>query len=150
MDGLKKYGGWIGLILVALMASSIGKIVGKSATQSYYESKSEGQVEKAQELAAIELRKQLPLKVDEYTTLQNALSSGTYLIYHYILSLDASEIDIASFTNGMTSKLRGNVCGSDGMSKVIKAGGSYIYQYVSRDGISVAEIKFDKQACGFQ
>jgi hypothetical protein len=150
MDMLKKYGGWIGIIFVALIASSIGKIAGKSATQSYYNSKSEGQIEKAQEFAAAEFRKQLPVKVDEYTTLQNVFSAGATLIYHYILSANSSDIEKQSFTSEMTGKLNGNVCGNNEMSKVIKAGGSYVYQYVSQDGVSVAEIKFDKQSCGFQ
>lgn len=148
MDNLKKYGGWVVLIFVMLFASSIGKIVGRSTTQNYFDSKRDGQIEKAQEFAAAELRKQLPMKVDEYTTLQNALSSGKTLVYHYVIAADAIDVDNQSFRTEVNEILNKNVCGSEGMLKVIRAGGSYVYQYVSQDGASIAQFRFDKETCG--
>ncbi len=150
MELLKKYGGYAALILAALFASGIGKIVGRSTAENYYESKDKAEIEKAQEKVAASIRRQLPMKVDEATTLQNVVSVGTNLTYHYIISQNLSDIDIENFKDNMNTHLKHNICDNEVMSKSIKAGAIYLYQYVSQDGLSIAGMKLDKKACGFE
>jgi hypothetical protein len=85
MDELKKTILYVGGGILAsglwALSGGIGRYLGKSAIESYVQGRQEGSVEKAVELAVAELRKQLPMQLDEATTLQNVASAGKTFYY---------------------------------------------------------------------
>ena len=146
---LKISGAVFGVMLI-LVASGVGELAGRSAVQKFSDDVNLGAIEKAQEIAAAELRKQLPIELDEMTTLQAALSAGPALIYIYRVHQDIGEIDVKSFSSKMQQKLFKNVCGEGILRKNMSIGAKYIYQYSSEDGIQFAHFDFDKRVCGIQ
>jgi hypothetical protein len=136
-------------ILLWSMAGVIGKYVGKTVVQEYQQGKNAGLVNEAQAVAAKQIRKQLPMKIDEITTLQSVASMNSLLIYNYSIDLKKSEIDSTVFLPRMKKNLKSNVCGQKAMAKVIKYGGRYMYSYVGVDGILIGDFKIGKKECGF-
>lgn len=145
-----KIGGAVFGVVLILVASGIGKLAGRSAVQKISDDVNQGALEKAQEIAAADLRKQLPIELDEMTTLQTALSAGSSLIYIYRIHQDIGEIDVRSVSSEMHQKLFKNVCGEKILRKNMSIGAKYIYRYFSRDGIQFAIFDFDKNICGVQ
>jgi hypothetical protein len=145
-----KIGGAVFGVILILVASGIGKLAGRSAVQKISDDVNQGALEKAQEIAAADLRKQLPIELDEMTTLQTALSAGSSLIYIYRIHQDIGEIDVRSVSSEMQQKLFKNVCGEKILRKNMSIGAKYIYRYFSRDGIQFAIFDFDKNICGIQ
>jgi hypothetical protein len=138
----------IGGILIWGFAGGIGKMVGRTAVEKYQQGKIEGTIEKAQELAAKHLRKQLPLKVDEITTMQNVVSVGKNLTYFYTMDRKKSDPSLSQFIRKMTPNIIKNVCGQKDMALSIKYGGSFTYSYMGSDGLSIGSIKISKKECG--
>ena len=147
MAKVAKYFLYAGLGLAALivwvLSGAIGQFVGKSAVDSYQEGKRQGVIEKALELAAKEAVKQLPIQVNENTTLWTVVSSGKTLIYHHRLSLNKSEVDFEK----MRENIRNNVCQQKDMKYVLDQGGNYAYSYMSSDGLLVGEITITLSDC---
>ena len=130
------------------MAGGIGKYVGKTAVKEYQQGKASAVIEEAMAAAAKQMRPQLPMKVDEITTLQSVMSSGRLLIYNYTIELKKAEIDHAAFMSQMKNNLRTNVCEQKSMAEAIKYGGEYMYSYIGADGIRIGEFKIGKRECG--
>ena len=151
MAKVAKYFLYAGLGLAAFMvwalSGEIGRFVGKSAVESYQEGKQQGVIEKAVEMAAVELRKQLPIQIDEITTLQTVISVGKTLIYQYRLSRKKSDIDIDYFIENKRENLSSNVCQQNGMKSILDKGGKFTYSYLSSDGLYIGEIKVTLSDC---
>ncbi len=138
--------GCVGLVLWAL-SGQIGRFVGKSAIENYQQGKMQGAVEKAQEMAAEQIRKQLPIQVDEGTTLYNVMVSGKTLIYQYRMKRYKNRIDLDSFHSEMVAMLKHNVCNEKGMRWGIDNGGSFVYYYIGLDGLLIDEITINSSSC---
>jgi len=147
---------WIGYIALGIggvvlwgMASGIGKYVGKTAVQEYQQGKVAGAIEEGLANAAEQLRKQLPMKVDDITTWQSVISVGSLMSYNYTIDLRESEIDHTTFISKMGNNLKINVCGQKEMAETIRYGGRYMYTYMGVDGILIGSIEIGKKECGF-
>lgn len=151
MAKVMKYLLYAGLGLAALIAwalsGQIGQFVGKSAVESYQEGKQQGVIEKAVEMAAVEIRKQLPIQIDEITTLQTVMSAGKTLIYTYRLSRKKSDMDIDYFIANKRENLKSNVCQQKGMKSILDKGGNFTYSYLSSDGLYIGEITITLSDC---
>jgi len=142
--------GWLiglGSLLIIVLAKSIGWYVGHSTVQNYQHGEMEGALTEAQSRAATELRKQLPQKIDEVTTLNSIFSTGTTLQYGYSISYNLSELNVEQFKQTMTKALQHNVCGIDSMVKTMKIGGKYSYLYMDKEGQLITKIDIDSSSC---
>jgi 3-phosphoglycerate kinase len=137
----------IGGLLLFAFAGQIGRYVGKSGVQSYEAGKMQGLVEKGQELAAVELRKQLPLQVDKLTTLQTVVSAGKMLIYRYEIATKKTEVDIGGFVSEMTEILKNNTCQQKQMRASMNMNAKYKYMYFDTDGLLLADITISSADC---
>jgi hypothetical protein len=140
-----RYGGYaVLLVLSFILAQGIGGIVTATSTSAAQEIEI---VKEAQRQAAKEWQQQLPIKVDDATTLQNVLSAGATLIYHYRLDFSKSDIDVNDFHNKMSQNLKANVCQNKNMKYIIDYGGSYNYVYLGKDGIVIDDILMNSKSC---
>ena len=98
-------------------------------------------------MAAAEVRKQLPIQIDEITTLQTVFSAGKTGIYQYRLSLIRGDIDVDYFIAKMRENLRNNVCQQKQMKYILDEGGDYKYVYMSSDGLLIGEITITPSDC---
>ena len=118
MTKFAKYLLYAGMGLAALVVFAlsgqigkfVGRTVGETTVENYQEGKQEAFLEKGQAMAAEEIRKQLPMRIDEITTLQSVLSAGKALIYNYRMSLKKSDLDTNKFIAEMKKTLVHNVC----------------------------------------
>jgi hypothetical protein len=116
-------------ILAWAISGEIGRFVGRSAIDGYSQGQSRGVVEMTQEAAAKELRGQLPMRIDDLTTLERVLSAGTALIYQYRVDFTEREVDDAWHMK-MRNMLAANVCRQSDMRFALQNGASYQYTYV--------------------
>jgi hypothetical protein len=137
----------IGGLILWSISGQIGKFVGKSAVERYQSGQTEGAVEQAIEQAAIEIRKQLPMKVDKITTLQNVISAGNTLQYHYIMDVDVKTLDKNVFKINMRKSLLHNICNQKDMVFTMNLGGNYLYLYKDKNGLYIDDFKFRKNSC---
>ncbi len=139
-----------GLTTAIIAVAGIGgAYAGSKLVSSYMQDRNLVALEEGQALAAKQLRSQLPMKVDEATTLQSVISMGPALAYHYVIDANKADLDIESFKELMQVQLKANTCEHEGMAETIKYGGEYIYMYMSADNLRLGEFKFGKKECGF-
>lgn len=100
----------------------------------------------AQSHAAKVFRKQLPMKIDEVTTLLTVASAGRTGVYSYRMDLFENELPL-DWRQKQTSLMRHNVCSQPIMSKLMKQGASYAYQYVDKSGKFLVYIKIENSDC---
>jgi hypothetical protein len=131
----------IGVIAFAF-SGEIGKIVGRLAVERYLEGQTQGAIEKAQEEAAKQIRAQLPMRVDDVTTLERV----AMLLYQYNVSLTESDLD-ASWHLNQKNMLITNVCKEPGMRLGLKNGAKYRYDYFGKNGILIAEFVVAETDC---
>jgi hypothetical protein len=87
----------------------------------------------AQDVTARTLRAQLPLRIDEITTLEEIEVDGATLIYHNRLNLDAADLQDTA-RPAIEQATRAHVCGQANMVQTIGFGGAYGYVWVDRTG----------------
>jgi len=104
-------------------------------------------IEKSQKLAAQELRKQLPKRIDELTTLQNVTSVSTALMYQYKLDISKSDMDLAFFRSEMENTLIESTCGEKDAKHTLINGGKYIYSYQDSEGLLIADFTITITDC---
>ena len=104
-------------------------------------------LERAQELTAIELRKELPMKIDEFTTLVNVTSEGPTLVYHYILDVLKGEVELSEFKAKTKERLNISVCSIDDMKLMLEDGGGYKYSYKGSGGEFIADFTITNADC---
>ena len=98
--------------------------------------------------AARQLSEQLPMRLDEYTTLTNVVARDTDLQYHYTVDAKKSEIDLDPFISHMKSNLETKACNQKDMRFTISRGGTYTYLYSGSDGASLFDFTIGKKECG--
>ena len=139
--------GGIALLGIWALSGEIGRFIGRSAIEGYNQGKQEGAVERAVKHAVHELRNQLPMQVDEATTLLRVASAGKALIYHYRLSSAKRDMDLTHFHAIMASDLISNVCQHEDMRYMMEMGANYRYVYMSADGLLIDEITIRASDC---
>ena len=155
MTKFAKYLLYAGMGLAALVVFAlsgqigkfVGRTVGETTVENYQEGKQEAFLEKGQAMAAEEIRKQLPMRIDEITTLQSVLSAGKALIYNYRMSLKKSDLDTNEFIAKMTENLAHNVCQQKQMRNILNLGGNYKYVYMGADGLLIGDITITLADC---
>ncbi|WP_085905600.1 type II secretion system pilot lipoprotein GspS-beta [Kiloniella majae] len=108
---------------------------------------SAGKIEKAQQEAAAQINKNLPMQVDELTTLEAVSSEGAALVYNYKVDVKKDETDLDVFTSEVKKNLMATMCGKEPFSKLYSAGASYIYLYSDTSGDELTEITIDADTC---
>lgn len=93
--------------------------------------------------AARDARGQLPVQLDEITTLEAISASGTVLTYRYRVAKDVSEIAPA-VVERLGASVREKVCKSEDMRSAIQMGGSYAYAWIDRSGKPIHQLQIDR------
>lgn len=138
----------IGAVLIYLaLSGNAWRILGSKVDEHGSFRQSNG-LAKAQAQAAAELRKQLPLKLDKYTTLQTVISVGPTIVYSYIVDIKFEEIDLKIFSEESLNQLKYNVCRETSMRDTMRAGGAYRYIYFSNDGKTIGSHTLNENVCG--
>jgi hypothetical protein len=142
-------------ILVHKIAKNV-KAIGVSATgkQKPKQQPPESNFEKmgkivalAQAAAANLMSKQLPVRIDDVTTVQSVVSVDKTIIYRYSVALNFNDIDRDAMMKKVRTTTTHNVCNQEKMVSAMKYGGSYRYIYVAEDGRMIGDIKLTAADC---
>ncbi|CAN0332386.1 unnamed protein product [Chrysoparadoxa australica] len=128
-------------------SGEIGRLIGNSAVHKFQNGRNEAVVEGALKRAVEILTPQLPIRIDEMTVLQSAISSEDTTIYFYELENLAVDIDDERFQKDIRDHISMGICSTPEMVELMEIGGKYKYVYRSSDNVQIASLHFDKSAC---
>ena len=122
--------------------------LGSSAAESYIESNNENRVIQILSDEIGDIKAQLPMVVDEITTLEKVDLDGLYIIYKYKVDLsgyDTSEINIIGFNikNENTNK----ACNKPDIPEALNAGVEYHFTYHDLDNNQISSFEITKAIC---
>ena len=129
-----KAGGFLLLLIVVVMAKGIGREVGKSTVESYELGRQEGALEAGIQKAAAKIRPQLPVRVDEDTTMIGVVAAGKNIIYQMSVSTDIPEARIHEAQAEMQRTVALNVCQNEKTKALVEAGATMSYAYTLPSG----------------
>jgi hypothetical protein len=133
---------WFVLLAVYCAFMGYGAIYGK---QKRVAAEMQNQLEAGQENALLQLRAELPKKIDDLTTMREVYAgSGTVL---YKLQIDRSEIQFATRSDEMKKSITRAACKEPSYAKSLRYGAKYQYYYEDKNGRAVGTIVIEKGDC---
>jgi hypothetical protein len=143
----KKTSSWpVARILGGIVLLAVGVAVGASWTMMKPLMANSSGIEEENAKALVQLRTELPKKIDETTTLTWARSEGTKLIYENRVAIDGARLDDA--TKGkLRHAVTRNVCEAPSTRRMLDRGGSFEYVYTDIAGKPLTTIDVGKNDC---
>lgn len=92
---------------------------------------------------ARQLNPQMPLQVDQLTTVTSIDAVAAQLIYNVRIDIDGTAVSAAN-RQQLATETRNFVCNAPDMRTTIGNGGSYRYRWVDRSGASLGEALIDR------
>ena len=142
----------IAIIAIFAIAKVAGKFVfktGNEITKNVFGDDPEDKIEKALISAASTLRKQLPLKLDEFTTLNTVVAGKRSLHYGYGLSFKEHDLGngLGKFKSQLIRQITNNACNHKDMTATLKNGVSFHYTYFDSNGALVFKHQVQQKDC---
>ena len=125
----------------------MGKEIGKVVSNKYTSQKNSETIETAIQKAVVKVRKILPKKIDDVTTLTNVEGSGSKIMFFYVLDRNNKDIDRELFHKAVSKKLSHDLCNEKGMLHNLKKGATYAYYYKDKKGSLIDTLEFNINAC---
>lgn len=148
MQKVIKIIGVIGLLLVFAFASGIGKLVGKSTSERFFEGKKESELNSVLIQVANDINLNLPMMVDSETRLDSTVGINKQFRYNYtMINYSAEELDPTAFTDAMQPRLINSVCTTKEMEIFMNNGIPVTYAYHGRNGKQVTTITIHPSQC---
>ncbi len=85
---------------------------------------------------AMQMDSQLPIKIDETSTLVAVSASGPQFNYTYVLDVTASELPKGAAAS-IESGTRQDVCANPDMVSTMENGGAFFYRWLDRSGTPI-------------
>lgn len=148
MKKIAKIMGVIGLLLVVAFAGGIGKLVGKSTGERFFEGKKESELNSVLIQAANQINQNLPMMVDSETRLDSTVGINNQFRYNYtMINYPAEELDSKAFKEAMQPQLINSVCTTKEMEVFMKNGVPVTYAYHGKNGKQVTTITIHPSQC---
>ena len=93
--------------------------------------------------SARQLNAQMPMRVDEITTVESVAAFGPEFVYNVRVEVDAAGVT-AAMRDNLSAGTRNYVCNAADMRQTIGNGGRYRYRWADRAGRPVNEILIDR------
>lgn len=140
--------GGLVVILVIAFAGGIGKIVGKSATESYLAGKDNAAIDTALLHAASEINKTLPMMVDAETRLDSTTGINRTIRYNYtMVNYTVADLDGVSFEKSMKQTLINKVCTTKEMQVFVRNKVPVSFAYYDKKGKQITFITVPSSSC---
>ena len=94
------------------------------------------------------LKKQLPVKVDEITTLENVTHAEKDLIFDYKIHRMYSLVQEKEFATSAKKMMTNHMCTTK-MNEILKMGGAYNIRYKDASNKPFANLRIDRRNCDF-
>lgn len=141
----------VGLILIKVLGGAIGGSVAESYLDSNKQDRDMDNQAQAIEILSesiSDIKKDLPITVDEITTLEKIDLIGLNIIYEYklkLVGLSTNERETIGFE--MKNENTKVACENTDIVKALKIGVSYQYNYHDLDGLEVPGFKVTQDIC---
>ena len=147
--------GFIALLVVMAIGGGIGKIVGKSASDSAFRSPGPTPQQIEEKLiegfnkAAEQSNRLGPKMVDKDTRWDTtAVGPGARVTYYYSFPhYSSQDITAAWLETNLKSVVKNGVCTSKDMKPSLQYGGTYVYVYRGNDGAEITRFTFSQHDC---
>jgi hypothetical protein len=93
--------------------------------------------------SARQLNAQMPMRVDEVTTVESVAAFGAEFVYNVRVEVDAAAVT-GQMRDQLSAGTRNYVCNAADMRRTIGNGGSYRYRWADRSGRTVNEVLIDR------
>lgn len=133
----------VAVIGATLVAMVIGKTVGGAAVEGYTESRKKDGLEQAIALAAEQAQGNLPMKLDEQTSLTKVSASGTEILYINELSGVEKGSITREALQTYAADINTRACAA-GTRKLLDAGGTMTYVYVDKASSEFGRLTLSK------
>jgi hypothetical protein len=148
MKTIWKILGGLVIILAIAFAGGIGKIVGKSATESYYAGKKEATIDAALLHTASEMNKTLPMMVDAETRLDSTTGINRTIRYNYtMVNYTVADLDPAQFKQSMEPTIVNKVCTTKEMQVFVRNKVPVSFAYYDKQGKQITVITVPSSSC---
>ncbi len=148
MNKLAKILGGIGLLIVIAFAGGIGKLVGKSTSERFFEGKKESELNSVLMQAASQINQNLPMMIDSETRLDSTVGINKKFRYNYtMINYSVEELDPKSFSETMRPQLVNAVCTTKEMEVFMKNGVPVTYAYHGKNGKQLTTITVEPLQC---
>lgn len=140
---------WTLAALGAAFAIVFGNVI-SSAWEHQSEQEIREQAIAALADAALEMQKELPMQLDEFTTLEKANVNELDITYSNRLALDASSLtqeQLSEIESNIRSDVELRACYNTDMQPLFDAGVTYYYEYYDEYNSPVAYVSLDKSSC---
>ncbi|MDH3690388.1 MAG: hypothetical protein OEU36_13000 [Gammaproteobacteria bacterium] len=136
------------ILIVGSFAGEIGKLIGQSTTNRFFEGKREGELDQTLMQTAAQINKQLPTMVDANTRMDSTAGLNKTFRYHYTLvKYSVDDVDPKVLAQAMGSKIVNNVCSSKEMRAFVDSGVTVHYAYYGKLGKQITVISVSPEQC---
>ena len=144
------WGLWIIFLFITIAVSQLGVDFIKTSIKKPKEEKTHQVVEKLVNEKLVEttkqLSKQLPLRVDEHTTLINVVAGSKTMRYFYEISLKKEDLDVDLLMAKIEKLTKNNICSMKNTRELLDLDVNLIYLYRINEKY-IGELFFDKETC---
>lgn len=142
-----KIGSFISIVIIFIFAKAMG-LIGGGVAESYMKSNNEDRIIEALTNNIGDIRAQLPIVVDEVTTLEKVDLEGLNIIYEYKIELsgfNTNEISVFSFN--LKNENTEMACANPDLTEILEAGIKYQYNYYDLDSNRIPGFEVSKAIC---
>ena len=94
-----------------------------------------------------EFNRDLPLKIDDYTTLQRVDHKGGYWVFHFIVTYFIKRNSVKEFEEKKHATTLSSLCMDKSFVQSLKESGPFLYQYLDPSG-QTGDVMIPKDDCG--
>ena len=150
MSTIWKILGVIGLLIVVAFAGSIGKLIGRSTSERFFEGKESAEINSVLLKTANEINKKLPIMIDKNTRLDSTVGLNNKFQYNYtMVSFTSLEIDQSTLKGQFPLMIKNRACSSKDMKRFFENGVTVDYVYRGKNGNSITTISVTPSKCGY-
>ena len=136
------------ILLVATVCVSVMNANASRAEGDYWDPEARAKIKTVDDALALlvpELRKNLPMKVDEITTWLAILALGPAVLYTY--SFDLPKQDIEAIAGDLKNVTTQNACNNKTWRMFLDAGARQRHLYVDESGLHAVQFDIDSNSC---
>ncbi|HEX5930627.1 MAG TPA: hypothetical protein VFY74_02590 [Methyloceanibacter sp.] len=136
------------ILLVATVCVSVMNANASRAEGDYWDPEARAKIKTVDDALALlvpELRKNLPMKVDEITTWLAIQALGPAVLYTY--SFDLPKQDIEAIAGDLKNVTTQNACNNKTWRMFLDAGARQRHLYVDESGLHAVQFDIDSNSC---
>lgn len=136
------------ILLVATVCVSVMNANASRAEGDYWDPEARAKIKTVDDALALlvpELRKNLPMKVDEITTWLAIQAVGPAVLYTY--SFDLPKQDIEAIAGDLKNVTTQNACNNKTWRMFLDAGARQRHLYVDESGLHAVQFDIDSNSC---